>query len=229
MIFIDSSAGRIGILYEDENVICAVKPAGLLSEGTGDEKTFIDCLAEYAGREIYPVHRLDRTTGGVMAAAKDPRTAKALSEHIAEGRLSKEYLAVVRGVPAEKSGVLEDDLFFDRRADKSFVVGKSGRKGVKHAVLSYEVLKSVPHGGGEISLVKIVLGTGRTHQIRVQMAHAGHPLLGDGKYGGGNDRAKSALFSTSLKLDCGGDGAWEKALSDGITAEPSGYPWELFK
>lgn len=228
MSFIDTHAGKIELLYEDGDIICAVKPAGLLSEGEGGEKTFIKYLADYAGCEIYPVHRLDRTTGGVMVAAKSRRAVKLLSEHIADGHLSKEYLAVVRGVPQPRCGVLENELFFDRRVDKSFVVEKGGRKGVRHAVLTYETLESVPHGEGEVSLVRIRLGTGRTHQIRVQMAHAGHPLLGDGKYGGGNDRARSALFSTSLKLESAGDSAWENVLSDGISADPSGYPWELF-
>ncbi len=231
--------GDMAVLYEDGDVISIVKPAGLLSqaaEGT-DEKSVIEILADI-GVKAHAVHRLDRTTGGVMIYAKNPRSAAALSAAIANGQMNKEYLAAVHG--RSDKGRLEDMLYFDRKRNKSFIVkGSSGRRGVKKAQLEYETVDTAPHASGEVSLVRVRLMTGRTHQIRVQMAGAGHPLLGDGKYGGRDNKCNCALWSHLITFE---DGAFKGGYLDGkafaglvkgspshLCAHPAGYPWNIFK
>lgn len=131
---------------------------------------------------IYPVHRLDRTTQGVMVYALTESAARRLSAMIQQGRVEKTYLAVVEGVPEQARGEYADLLYFDRRKNKSYVV-KRERKGVKQARLQYEVLQTIEHEGQWLSLLKIQLLTGRTHQIRVQFASRQIPLVGDRRYG----------------------------------------------
>ena len=224
---------EVEILYEDKNVIAFVKPAGLLSQkadGTNEDSVLEYLDAYFNGKsKAYPVHRLDRTTGGVMVVAKNPRAAAALSTLASGDGMKKEYLAAVHGTPT--GGRLEDMLYFDRRKNKSFVV-KSDRRGVKRAVLEYETLSSCDG----YSIVKIRLMTGRTHQIRVQMSHAGHPLLGDGKYGGRDNKCSCPLWSHRITFDHTlleetslGGSAFSKSLSadpDLLISSPSGYPWD---
>ena len=131
---------------------------------------------------IYPVHRLDRTTQGVMVYALTEDAARRLSAMIRQGKVEKTYLAVVEGVPEETQGEYADLLYFDRRKNKSYVV-KRERKGVKQARLQYEALQTIEHEGERLSLLKIHLMTGRTHQIRVQFASRQMPLVGDRRYG----------------------------------------------
>lgn len=175
-----------------ELVLC-VKPAGVLSQsGKPGEETMVTQLAQQLGSEIYPVHRLDRETAGVMVYARTSSAAGALSKLIQQGQLKKEYLAVVRGQPQD-AGVLEDLLFHDQRANKSYVVRRQ-RRGVKSARLAYRVLLRTE----SLSLVQVRLYTGRTHQIRVQFASRGMPLVGDSRYGGGNGAL--ALWAVRLRF-----------------------------
>lgn len=174
---------KITVLYQDEFVIVACKPYGVLSEDDGKKVNMSSLLQEQTGCvSIYPVHRLDRTTQGVMVYAKTKEAASALSAQIQRGEMKKTYLAAAEGVPDEPSGEYVDWLYFDRRKNKSYVV-KRGRKGVKEARLQYEVLKSAEQDGKPISLLRIRLLTGRTHQIRVQLASRKMPLIGDRRYG----------------------------------------------
>lgn len=235
---IETKYGDVIILYEDDRVLSFVKPPFLLSQKAedGEEDSVIEYLSAYTGSEVYPVHRLDRTTGGVMVAAKTSAAASALSQIIADGGMHKEYLAAVHGNAT--GGKLEDMLFFDRRKNKSFVVkdGKA-RRGVKKALLEYEPLGHAECVAGEVTLVKVRLMTGRTHQIRVQLAHAGHPLLGDGKYGGRDNKAGCVLWSRRIGFDTAalrkrGLRAFADALranEELLSALPSGYPWDLFE
>jgi 23S rRNA pseudouridine1911/1915/1917 synthase len=126
------------------------------------------------------VHRLDRGVGGVMVFAKRQDVAAKLSVAVAERRMTKQYLAVVHGSPAESEGIFQDLLYKDSAKGKSFVVDRE-RKGVKDASLEYKVLRRLEDP--KRTLVAIELFTGRTHQIRVQFASRGLPLCGDRRYG----------------------------------------------
>ena len=174
------------ILFEDKNIICAVKEPGVPSQpDPGGRKDMTAYLREACGCDVFVVHRLDTATGGVMVYAKNSRAAGKLTAALAEGE--KEYLAWVHGEPGE--GEMHDFLYHDKRLNKSFVVGKE-RKGVKEALLEYRTLEKKDG----LSLVRIRLRTGRTHQIRVQFSSRGFPLSGDGKYG--------AKDNSPLSLHC---------------------------
>ncbi|MBQ7921228.1 MAG: RNA pseudouridine synthase [Clostridia bacterium] len=182
-------------------VICRKKP-GEVSEHTSDKSSLPVLLEKALGKKVYPVHRLDCTTGGLMVFALTSSAAADLSAQMQDGRFHKSYLAVVHGVMEEKSGILEDELFFDRRKGKSFICDKK-RNGTKTARLQYAVLgESAEHGG--ISLCKIELFTGRTHQIRVQFGGRKHPLLGDGKYGSRSNCKDCALWSAQINFQIPG-------------------------
>lgn len=188
------------ILFEDKDIVVCIKPSGLLSEG-GDDNicSQIDNLLMSRGErgKAFLVHRLDRVTGGLMVLAKNGKSAAKLSQQISERQFKKKYLAVVHGCPEEKSGSFTDYLFKDSAKNKSFVV-KRMRKGVKEASLDYSVLENYNSEFGNISLIKISLNTGRTHQIRVQFSSRKMPLLGDGKYGGSDNKCPLGLWSYGL-------------------------------
>ena len=210
------------ILYENDDLIVAVKPAGVLSEMDGEKQSMPLLLLKDAKEKGKPdarffgVHRLDREVGGVMVYAKNKQTAARLSLAIKERRILKEYLAVVKGAP-EGSGTFEDLLFRDRETMKTYVVNRR-RAGVRDAKLSYEKLGQTVHEGQTLSLVKVRLFTGRTHQIRVQFASRKMPLWGDGRYGSGGGKDRPALFSAHLALE----GSFD------CSAAPQSFPFTLF-
>lgn len=173
---------QIELLHVSDEFAVCVKPSGVLSQsGRPGEVSVISLLEAQLGGTCYPVHRLDRDTAGVMVYARTKAMASELSALVREGKLYKEYLAVLRGVPEAPQGVLEDILFHDVRRNKSYVV-KRMRKGTRQAKLAYQVLATQ---GGD-TLVQVRLYTGRTHQIRVQFASRNLPLAGDRTYGGGS-------------------------------------------
>ena len=194
------------ILHENKNLIVFIKPAGMLSEEEGNKQSVPKALKEYLegkgqkNPQIFTVHRLDRDVSGVMVVAKNQKTASVLATAVAQRRIEKEYLAVVKGIPAEREGVLKDLLFRDTSKGKTYVTDRM-RKGVRDASLSYRLLESGELDGGPVSLVRIKLHTGRTHQIRVQFASRKMPLCGDGRYGSADGKSRPALFSCRLALD----------------------------
>ncbi len=168
----------VEILFSDNDIIAVNKPFGISSGEDGVMKLVRDTLAENGEKtDIFPVHRLDSPTTGVIVFARNQKSAAAISKAITDDLFKKEYVAVVSG-ECPQNGVFEDELFFDRHKNKSFVQTKK-RGGTKHAELSFEKIESV----NGLSLVRVKLKTGRTHQIRVQFAFRKLPLFGDGKYG----------------------------------------------
>lgn len=174
------------ILFSDRGIVVCVKPVGLDSE-----QGMPDALRQELGGEVFPIHRLDKNVGGVMVYARTKQAAAALSKAVQEGTMVKEYVAVVHGAPPE-SGDWSDLLWKDSTKNKVFVV-KRERKGVKKARLEFRRLKE-----GENSLVHVRLHTGRSHQIRVQFASRGFPLVGDHKYGARDDATAPMLHSCRL-------------------------------
>jgi 23S rRNA pseudouridine1911/1915/1917 synthase len=205
----------LDVLYEDSHLIIIDKPAGLVVHpGHGNwTGTLVNALIAHCGDSLAGiggerrpgiVHRLDKDTSGVMVVAKTDQAHRGLAEQFAahgrDGRLRRAYLAVVWGGPPRRIGVI--DAAVGRKPGNRTKMDVL-RQGGREAVTRYEVLESFPPGAARAraSLVRCVLETGRTHQIRVHMAHIGHPLLGDATYGAGfkasagtlGSRAQSAL------------------------------------
>ena len=201
------------ILYRDASVAVCVKPAGV------DSQNGMRALLEaQTGKPVFCVHRLDREVGGVMVYALSPASAAALSRAITAGTLEKEYFAVCEGVPSPEEGTMRDLLYHDAAKNKSYVV-KRPRRGVREALLSYTVAETA----GSLSLVRIRLHTGRTHQIRVQFASRGVPLAGDARYGA-KTRGGIALWSHSLAFPHPESGETLRFTAP----PPDAPPWTLF-
>ncbi|MBQ9633091.1 MAG: RluA family pseudouridine synthase [Lachnospiraceae bacterium] len=239
----------IEIISETKSYIVVIKPFGMESEHEVPA-----ALAQLSGtrpEEYLCIHRLDQAAGGLLVYAKTKKAAADLSAQLADGRLGKEYLAVLAGVPEGPSGVLEDLLYRDRQKQKMFPVKKM-RNGVKKASLEYTVLQTcrggIPEGnelqnsktytnsgtddygtsnensGNVLTLAAIRLHTGRYHQIRVQFASRGLPLVGDRKYGSRIRSPHLALFCH--EMDFYDPGSGEKVS---FRAEmPSEFPWQIF-
>lgn len=204
------------VLYQDKDLVVCRKAPGLLSEGEGPD-SLVTLLSRQCGVPVYPVHRLDRGAAGLMVFARSQASAAALSRAVQEKRLNKEYFALVSGVPTPAAGEMIDFLFKDSQKGKVFAV-KRPRKGVREARLTYRTLWS---GGAEpVSLVRIRLDTGRTHQIRVQFSSRGMPLLGDGKYGS-RVKGELALFSCALGFPHPVTGQRMEFFD-----KPRGAPWD---
>ena len=181
------------IVYRDSAVIVCVKPAGVLStDEPGGVPELVRRELGDEGADVRTVHRLDRAVSGLMVLARGAEAASALSREIREGGFEKEYLAVVHGMPPEH-GELRDLLWRDKARKMTFVAEAPG-KGVQEAALDYEALGR----GAGMSLVRIRLHTGRTHQIRVQFASRGWPLFGERKYCTAPDECPLALWSHAL-------------------------------
>ena len=181
------------IIYSDRDLAVIVKSVGMDSEHQVPA-----LISENLGGEVFPIHRLDLNVGGVMVYARTKAAAAGLSKLVQEGLLVKEYRAMVHGVPPQ-SGTLQDFLFKDSRKNKVFVVKKE-RKGVKKASLEYTRLTDA-----DPSLLHIRLHTGRSHQIRVQFASRGFPLVGDHKYGSRDEAKAPALFSCRITFPWKGE------------------------
>ncbi len=175
-------------LHTDKDLAVILKPVGVDSETAVPQQI----LAQLGG-EVYPIHRLDLNVGGVMVYARNKSAAAALSRLVQDGKLVKQYRAMVHGTPPE-AALWQDLLFKDSRRNKVFVV-RSQRKGVKTASLEYTRLTDT-----DPSLVHITLHTGRSHQIRVQFASRGFPLVGDHKYGSRDTAAAPILYSCCIRF-----------------------------
>lgn len=216
---------ELKVLYWDREILVCEKPVNCLSEpGPGrnlPELAQAWLAAQGEGGELRTVHRLDKAVGGLMVLARSRRAAGDLIRQMAEHRVQKEYLAVLRGAPEQEEATLKDLLFHDSRSNKTFVVSRP-RKGVREAKLSYRVLARVNSGEQILTLVRVRLYTGRTHQIRAQFSARGLPLLGDLRYGSRSDHGP-ALFSCLLAFTHPATG---KALRFELL--PKGEPWARF-
>ena len=212
--FLTVAVPKIQIVYEDKHILLADKRPGLAvhpHDGAEYGKTLIDHIQAYLyqKREWRPreensftpalCNRIDRNTGGIVIAAKTADALRILNQKIKDRELDKRYLAIVEGTPKHKEGSLKGYLFKDAKKNRVFVTD-TPQPGSKTCQTNYKVLASQ----NGLSLVECELITGRTHQIRAQFAHAGHPLLGDGKYGKLDkrfDRNYQALYSYKLTFD----------------------------
>ena len=215
------------ILYKDKNLIAINKPAGtpVQPDPTADKDAMTLCAEELGtlGEQnaLWLVHRLDRVVGGTVVFARNKRTAAELSELFSTQSTVKEYLAVVEG--KAEGGVLEDLLFKYSAKGKACVVDRK-RQGVKEARLEYTPLEYAECERGIYTLVRVRLHTGRFHQIRAQLSSRGMPIVGDGKYGSHDNRARMpALFSGRLSFTAGGREYDIKSSPD-----KTSYPWSLF-
>ena len=180
------------ILFSDKEIVVSIKPVGMDSE-----QDVPQALQQQLGGEIFTLHRLDKNVGGVMLYGRTKASAARFSKLIQDGQLIKEYVALVHGTPPQE-GDLTDLLWKDSSKNKVFVV-KRERRGVKKARLTYRLLQA-----GEQSLVRVRLYTGRSHQIRVQFASRGFPLVGDHKYGSREVASAPMLYSCCLTFPYGG-------------------------
>ncbi len=211
--YLTVSAPKLNIVYEDENILLVDKKPGLAvhpHDGAEYGKTLIDHIQAYlyAKREWRPreensftpalCNRIDRNTGGIVIAAKNAEALRILNQKIKDREIDKRYLCIVHGTPKPPEGRLEGYLFKDAKENRVYIT-KKPQPGAKTAVTFYRTLQSK----NGLSLVECELLTGRTHQIRAQMAAAGWPLLGDGKYGKLDkryDRKYQALYSYKLRF-----------------------------
>lgn len=205
---------KLAVVYEDENILLADKKPGMLchsAEGWSYDTLIANIQAYlYQKREWRPkeenafapalCNRIDRNTGGIVIAAKNAEALRIMNEKIKNRELDKFYLCAVVGTPKPKSGVLKHFIFKDATKNQVFIK-KASCPGAKEAVTEYRTLQTKKG----LSLVECRLLTGRTHQIRAQMAELGTPLLGDGKYGRESDNRSfgekgQALYSYRLRF-----------------------------
>ena len=198
---------KLKVLYEDNHIIVAEKPPNISSQGDKTEdQDMLTIIKEYL-KEKYNkpgnvylglVHRLDRPVGGVMVFAKTSKAAARLSEQVRNKVFKKEYLAIVDGKPKNKKDTLEDYLLKNEKTNTSKVV-KEETKNSKYAKLDYEVVKY--NEEINLSLLKILLHTGRHHQIRVQLSNMGHSICGDQKYGTRGRGKQISLWAYKLTIE----------------------------
>lgn len=208
------------LVYVDDAILVCVKPSGVVST---DEPGGVPSLAREAlgdlRADVRTVHRLDQVVSGLMVLARSEETASELSRQMREHEFKKEYLAVVHGCPVQAEGRLTDLLYRDKARRMTMVADAPG-KGVQEAVLTYRVLCK----NDSFSKVTICLLTGRTHQIRVQFASRGYPLVGERKYSTLDDPCRIALWSHRIALNHPVTG---KPMEFQL-APPDDYPWNTF-
>lgn len=203
------------LIYQDADIVVCVKPARVLS--TDEPGGMPELVRQALGtKDVRTVHRLDRVVSGLMVLALSAEAASELSRQIREDRFEKEYLAIVHGAPEQDEGRFQDLLLRDKVRKMTLVAQEPG-KGVQPASLRYRVLNSK----NDMSRVRVALETGRTHQIRVQFASRGLPLVGERKYSTLEDDCEIALWSYRLAFGHPTTGKPMEFILD----PPATYPW----
>lgn len=220
----------VKILHEDNSVLVVVKPQNIPSQAdSSGDLDLLTLLKQYI-KEKYNkpgnvylglVHRLDRPTGGVMVFAKNSKAAERLSKQIVDGDMSKFYLTTVVGSPKETTATLVHYLKKNALTNNVYVA-TFGDHNAKRAELSYNVLET----NGAISLCKVQLGTGRSHQIRVQMSAIGTPVFGDVRYGGDSLMKGSNLALWAYRLEFNHPVSKERMVF--VAYPPQIAPWTTF-
>ena len=217
---------EVKIIFEDKDIIVVEKPPKIPCQGdkSCDEDLMTILNRPYLGL----IHRLDRPVGGVMVYAKNKKANSFLSKEVSQRRIYKEYIAVVCGKPASPKGELIDYLKKLRTINMSKVVDKE-TIGAKEAVLEYSLLESIDtEKYGTLSLLKIVLKTGRHHQIRVQLSHREFPLWGDTKYNKNFVKKRSWTQIALWAYKIGFNHPNNKRESTFISLPYDEYPWNIF-
>ena len=224
---------NLNVLFEDNHLLIVEKPRNMLvQEDISGDPDLLNLGKEYLVEKynkpgaafLALVHRLDRPVGGVILFAKTSKAASRISHEIRLNRFDRRYLTIVRGTPKKRAGKLTDFLLKDGKKNKSAVV-HPGTDGAKKAILRYEVLDVNP--SENLSLLSVELETGRSHQIRLQLAHIGHPIYGDQKYGQKENKVgeQIALWAHELSV--------KHPTKDEIVHvsinPPNEYPWNLFE
>ena len=169
---------NVEIVYEDDNIVVFNKPENL--EVTGENSLEKYAKAKYENQFIEPCHRLDRNTSGLVLFAKNQESLNILLEAFKNHNIIKHYRCVVVGIPKQDRKTMEAYLFKDTKKSMVYISDVS-KKGYRKIITEYKVIKK--NAKEDLALLDVELHTGRTHQIRAHLAHIGHPILGDGKYG----------------------------------------------
>lgn len=224
---------KLNVLYEDNHLLVVEKPRNMpVQEDASKDPDLLNAAKQFLIEKYNKpgdaflglVHRLDRPVGGVMLFAKTSKAASRISNEIRLNRFNRNYLTIVRGIPKKPKGRLTDYLLKDKRENISSVVNPS-TKNAKKAVLDYELIAA--NTKEDLSLLYIQLQTGRSHQIRVQLAHLGHPIYGDQKYGQKVNvpGEQIALWASDLEVK-------HPTKDEKVKVEckpPKEYPWNLFE
>lgn len=218
------------LIYEDNHLLVVEKPVNIPSQGDESGDPDLLSILKYDLKLRYQkpgqvflglVHRLDRPVGGVMVFAKTSKAAARLSAQIRNGEFKKTYVAVVHGLPEKRQGSLKHFLLKD--AKQNMVTAVDGhQEGAKASILDYEVMDTL----NSLSLVRIHLHTGRSHQIRVQFSEIGHPLWGDQKYGKEYSKSGQQIALWSNEIQCLHPTKNEIMIFTAIS--PNEFPWNLF-
>lgn len=223
---------KLEVLYEDNHLLSIVKPPNMpVQEDSSKDLDLLNAGKKFLVEKYNKpgdaflglVHRLDRPVGGAMIFAKTSKAASRLSNEIRLNKFDREYLAIVRGLPQVQAGRLTDHLLKDNKRNQSSVV-KADTKNSKKAILDYKVLQM--NTQDNMSLVSVQLQTGRSHQIRVQLAHMGYPIYGDQKYGShvNTPGEQIALWASDLAIK-------HPTLDEIVkvsSTPPAEYPWTIF-
>lgn len=221
---------HIDVLYEDNHLLIVEKPVNIaVQEDASKDMDLLNMLKSYIKEkynkpgDVYLglVHRLDRPVGGVIVFARTSKAASRLSNELRKQQIYRKYKAIIRGTLPNKQGELVDYLYKDRKKNLVSVVSSKNKDG-KKAILEYKVLSKKDN----LSMLEVELKTGRSHQIRVQLANQGTPLYGDQKYGEHVNKhgQQIALWASSLSVK-------HPTKDEMITVEsepPKEYPWAEF-